>query len=44
VLPLDTNPNLACAGLRVVHRTDSEDISRSALLFVPRGFHLRAKV
>jgi hypothetical protein len=40
----DTNPNLGCAGLRVVRVANDQHIPRSALLLVPSGFHLRAKV
>ena len=33
------NPNFACAGLRIVHFTNDQHVPRSALLFVPSGFH-----
>jgi hypothetical protein len=35
----DSNANLACAGLWVFHVADDQDIPRSALLFIPSGFH-----
>jgi hypothetical protein len=35
----DSNPNLACAWLRVVHVANEQHIPRSALLLVPSGFH-----
>jgi hypothetical protein len=35
----NSHANLACAGLWVFHVADDEYISRSALFFVPSGFH-----
>jgi hypothetical protein len=35
----NSNPNFTCEQLRIIHLTDGEDITRSALLFVPSCSH-----